>query len=108
MVKRIFELITNREKLKKIMDWLAYGSLIMDICITIITVSSLYYPSNLEQYLARVNVILSAIVILSIASALMMVGSKIYEQLLFRTFKIRIRVRNHIGNIRNRIRNRSY
>ena len=108
MARRILEYVTNREKMKKLMDWLAYGSLFMDICITIITVSSLYYPSNLEQYLGRVNIILSVIVILSIVSAVLMIGSKIYEQLLFRTLGLRFKVRNHIGNIKSRINRRSY
>jgi len=108
MVKRILEILTNHEKMKKLMDWLAYGSLAMDICITIITLSSLYYSSNLQEYLGSVNIILSVIVILSIASAALMIGSKVYEELLFRTFKLRFRVRNHISRFKNHISRKSY
>lgn len=106
MPKRMFEYFTNREKLKRFMDWLAYGSLVMDICITIITLSSLLYPNNLGQYIGSVNIILSIIVVLSIVSAIMMVGSKIYELLLFRTFNLRFRMRNHMSNLKNRISKR--
>ena len=89
--------------MKKLMDWLAYGSLAMDICITIITLSSIYYPSNLGNYLGSVNIVLSVIVILSIASATLMIGSKIYEQFLFKTYNLRFKVRSHIRNLKGRI-----
>jgi len=108
VVKRIFHFITNREKMKKLMDWLAYGSLFMDICITIITLSSIFYPSNLGQYLGSVNILLSIVVILSIASAVMMIGSKIYEIFLFRTFKLRYAARSHFWKLKNKIYRRSY
>jgi len=94
--------------MKKLMDWLAYGSLGADICITIITLSSIFYPNNLGQYLGSVNIILSIIVVLSIVSAILMIGSKVYEQFLFRTISLRHGVRNHIWRLKNRISNRSY
>lgn len=108
MVQRIFSFVTNREKMKKIMDWLAYGSLVADICITIITLSSLFYPNNLAQYLGSVNIILSVVVILSMASAFLIVGSKIYEEFLFRTFGLRYRMKNHISRIRGKLYRNGY
>jgi len=108
MVKRIFSLLTNREKLKKFMNWMAYGSLFFDICIAIITLSSLFYPNNLEQYLGSVNILLSIIVVLSITSGVLMVGSKIYEQQLFKTYRFRYGMRNHLSRFKSRIHNRKY
>jgi len=108
MVRRLLHFVSNRERMKKLMDWLAYGSLGLDICITIITLSSLFFPNNLGQYLGSVNIILSLVVVLSIVSALLMVGSRIYEALLFRTFHLRLRVKNHISTFRNRLQGRQY
>jgi len=88
------------ERLKKLIDWLAYGSLVLDICITIITLSSMLYPADIEKYLGPVNILLSIVVILSVASALMIIGVKVYEEMLFRTFMIRMHIRNHVMRLR--------
>jgi len=108
MVRRILSLLTNREKLKKFMDWMAYGSLFFDICITIITLSSLFYPNNLEQYLGSVNILLSIIVVFSITSAVLMIGSKIYEQMFFRPYRFKYGMRNRLSKFKNRIYSRKY
>lgn len=100
MVKKYISYIAHPERLKKFIDWLAYGSLVLDICITIITLSSIFYPLDFQKYLGSVNAVLSIVVILSIASALMIVGIRIYEELLFRTYKIRVHVKNHMHRLR--------
>lgn len=99
MVRKYLDYALHPERLKKFMDWLAYGSLGLDICITIITVSSIYYPLELEKYLGSVNVVLSVVVIFSIISAVLIVGIRIYEEILFRTYKIRNRIRSHVNKL---------
>jgi membrane protease YdiL (CAAX protease family) len=93
MVQKYLSYALHPERLKKFMDWLAYGSLVLDICITIITLSSIYYPLELESYLGHVNIVLSVVVVLSLISAAMIVGIRIYEEVLFRTFRIRNRIK---------------
>ena len=93
----------RRKKLKKFIDWLAYASLFLDICIAIITLSSMFYPIGIETYLGPVNISLSIVVILSLISAAMIVGIKFYEELLFRKFMIRVRVKNHLNGIKHRV-----
>jgi membrane protease YdiL (CAAX protease family) len=100
MVKKYISYVAHPERLKKFIDLLAYGSLVLDICITIITLSSIFYPLDFQKYLGSVNAVLSIVVILSIASALMIVGVRIYEELLFRTYKIRTHVKNHMYRLR--------
>jgi membrane protease YdiL (CAAX protease family) len=99
MVRKYLDYALRPERLKKFMDWLAYGSLGLDICITIITVSSIYYPLELERYLGSVNVVLSVVVIFSIISAVLIVGIRIYEEILFRTYKIRSHIRTHVNRL---------
>ena len=99
MVRKYLDYALHPERLKKFMDWLAYGSLGLDICITIITVSSIYYPLELEKYLGSVNVVLSVVVIFSIISAVLIVGIRIYEEILFRTYKIRSHIRSHVNRL---------
>ena len=99
MVRKYLDYALHPKRLKKFMDWLAYGSLGLDICITIITVSSIYYPLELERYLGSVNVVLSVVVIFSIISAVLIVGIRIYEEILFRTYKIRSHIQSHVNRL---------
>jgi len=99
MVRKYLDYALHPERLKKFMDRLAYGSLGLDICITIITVSSIYYPLELGKYLGSVNIVLSIVVILSIISAALIVGIRIYEEILFRTYKIRSHIRGHVNKL---------
>jgi len=100
MIRENAKKILHPKRLKRFIEWLAYGSLILDICITIITLSSIFYPANIEKYLGTVNITLSIVVILSIVSALMIVGVRVYEELLFRTYTIRVRIGNHVNKLR--------
>lgn len=93
----------HRKKLKKFIDWLAYGSLFLDICIAIITLSSMFSPLGIETYLGPVNIALSIVVVLSIISAAMIVGIKFYEELLFKNIMITLRVRNHLAGIKRHL-----
>lgn len=93
----------HRRKLKKFIDWLAYGSLLLDICIAIITLSSMFYPVGIETYLGPVNIALSIVVVFSIISAGMVVGIKFYEEMLLRSFMIKVRIKNHMNGIKHRV-----
>lgn len=100
MIKENAKQFLHPKRLKKFIDWLAYGSLILDICITIITLSSIFYPTDVQRYLGTVNITLSIVVILSIVSAMMIVGIRVYEELLFRTYLLRFHIRNHVMRLR--------
>jgi membrane protease YdiL (CAAX protease family) len=100
MIKENAKKILHPKRLKKFIDWLAYGSLILDICITIITLSSIFYPTDVQKYLGTVNITLSVVVVLSIASAVMIVGIRVYEELFFRTYGLRTRIENHVNRLR--------
>lgn len=100
MIRENAKRILQPKRLKRFIDWLAYGSLILDICITIITISSIFYPTDIQNYLGTVNITLSIVVILSIASAVMIIGVRVYEELLFRTYTIRTRIENHVNRLR--------
>jgi hypothetical protein len=100
MFREITKYFLQPKRLKRLIEWLAYGSLLLDICITIITLSSIFYPTNIEKYLGPVNIVLSIVVILSIASAAMIVGVRVYWELLFRTYTIRSRIRSRVLRLR--------
>jgi len=100
MVREHIKKILHPQRLKKFIEWLAYGSLVLDICITIITMSSIFYPANIEKYLGTVNITLSIVVILSIASAIMIIGVRVYEELLFRTYTIKTKIGNHVNRLK--------
>jgi membrane protease YdiL (CAAX protease family) len=100
MIRENAKKILHPKRLKRFIDWLAYGSLVLDICITAITLSSIFYPADIQKYLGTVNITLSVVVILSVASAVMIVGIRIYEELLFRTYGLRARIENHVSRLR--------
>ena len=54
------------ERLKKLIDRIAYFSLILDICIAVITSLSIFHIGNSEIILVPVNYLLTIVVILSI------------------------------------------
>ena len=69
------------QKLRRFIDRLAYGSLILDVCIAFITLSSRLYLPDTEKYLGIVNVALTGIVILSVVSAVMIIGIRFYKNI---------------------------
>lgn len=71
--------ITRPEGWKKLIDRLAYGSLVLDICIAIITTGSLMYPDALK-YLFPVNMVLTIVVVLTVVSVLMVLLIKFYNK----------------------------
>jgi len=73
--------LIKTEYWKKMIDRLAYGSLVLDVCIATITTGSLMYPDAVK-YLVPVNVLLTIVVIFSLVSALMIIGIKFYNKTL--------------------------
>ena len=69
------------QKLRRFIDRLAYGSLILDVCIAFITLSSRLYLSDTEKYLSIINVALTGIVVLSVVSAVMIIGIRFYKNI---------------------------
>jgi len=101
MIREKTKQFLQPQRLKKFIDWMAYGSLGLDICITVITLSSIFFPSDIEKYIGTVNVALSIVVIMSIASAVMIVGVRVYEELLFRTCAVRYNIKNRVRRLRS-------
>ena len=102
----IFILHVHREqriqKLRKTIDYLAYGSLVLDVCITILTLLSLFQSFSPQNILVPVNYLLTVVVVVSIASASMMVYLKHEEKLFSNTFRLTNHIREKFDNIRNR------
>lgn len=84
---KLFTYLTDTKKLRKFMDWMAYASLVMDVLIAIITSLSLFLSFHLNKYLLDVDIMLTAIVVLSISSGLLMIWSKIYENRFFKALR---------------------
>jgi hypothetical protein len=56
----------NSVRIKKTLDRLAYASLVLDICIAIITSLSILGVSNSQRLLFPINYLLTIVVVLSI------------------------------------------
>jgi hypothetical protein len=59
-------LSVNASRVKKTLDRLAYASLILDICIAVITAFSIFGVSEPQHFLVPVNYLLTIVVILSV------------------------------------------
>ncbi|MFH0711468.1 MAG: hypothetical protein V1944_02730 [Candidatus Aenigmatarchaeota archaeon] len=94
-------------KLRSLIHKLAYGSLILDILIAIITTMSLLQISAPGDLLVPVNILLTIVVILSIGSGILVVFLEHYEKILMRTLNIKERIKDRISRLvelRNRYR----
>ena len=56
----------NSTRIRKTLDRLAYASLILDICIAIITVLTVFDVGNPQHLLVPINYLLTIVVVLSI------------------------------------------
>ena len=66
-------------RVKRTLDRLAYASLVLDICIAIITSLSLFGVSQGEHLLIPINYLLTVVVILSVAMFVVLVVLKFKE-----------------------------
>ena len=65
---------------KKTLDRLAYASLVLDVCIAVITSLSLIGESGSEQLLMPINYLLTTVVILSVVMFVVLLLLKIKER----------------------------
>ena len=65
--------------MRKTLDRLAYASLILDICIAIITALSLLGVNEGEHFLIPINYLLTMVVVLSIAMFIVLLALKSKE-----------------------------
>ena len=73
------------EQTRRTLDYLAYGSLVLDVCIAIITALSLFgIGSNHEFFLTPITYLLTAVVILSISAFVVLLVLKHEETILFK------------------------
>lgn len=84
------EKFTKIERLKKTIDRVAYGSLILDICIAIVTSLSILGIGNTELILMPINYMLTIVVVLSIGLFVTLIVLKheenIFDRLLMRKY----------------------
>ena len=88
-------------KLRRLIDKLAYGSLVLDICIAIVTALSLFQISEPGFLLMPVNILLTIVVILSIGSGVLIVFLEHYEKILTKTLNIRDKIKDKIAVLMN-------
>ena len=70
----------DSRRVRRTLDILAYASLILDICIAVITTFSILGNHTPQQFLVPVNYLLTLVVILSVALFLVLVLLKVTEQ----------------------------
>jgi magnesium-transporting ATPase (P-type) len=92
------------QRLRKTIDYLAYGSLVLDICIAVLTLLSLLQLFDSQYVLLPVNYLLTIVVIVSLASASLLVYLKHEEKLLGNA----LRLSNHIRERFDRLKNPRY
>ena len=56
----------SSSQVRKVLDRLAYASLILDICIAVITSLTLFDVQNVQHFLWPINYLLTIVVVLSI------------------------------------------
>ena len=57
----------SRKTIKKTLDRLAYVSLVLDVCIAIVTTLSIFGESETKSFLVPINYLLTIVVVLSVA-----------------------------------------
>jgi len=65
---------------RRTLDILAYVSLVLDICIAVITTFSVLGNSKPQQFLIPVNYLLTLVVVLSVALFAVLVALKLVER----------------------------
>ena len=97
-VDMIGEKYTRIERLKKLIDKIAYFSLFLDICIAAITSFSIFHIGNPETILVPVNYLLTVVVILSIGLFIALFTLKheedILDKLLNRNYRYKPKKKN--------------
>jgi len=94
------------ERLKKTIDKVAYASLILDICIAIVTSLSIFNVGNPQNILVPINYMLTIVVILSIGLFITLFVMKHEEDILSNLMNTRYRYRPNSHSFLNRMKNK--
>lgn len=86
------------EKLRRLIDIIAYGTTALDAAIAIVTLFGLSQVGR-EKLLVPIEMLLTVIVLLAAISAFLIVSVKIYEMMLIRTFKIRHQIKLRVNSL---------
>jgi len=94
------------ERLKKTIDKVAYASLILDICIAIVTSLSIFNVGNPQNILVPINYMLTIVVILSIGLFITLFVMRHEEDILSNLMNTRYRYRPKSHSFLNRMKNK--
>jgi len=76
-------------KLRRTIHYIAYGSLVLDICITVLTLLSLFQSFNPEGILVPVNYLLTVVVVISLVAGVMVIYMEHAEKLFEKSVMLR-------------------
>jgi hypothetical protein len=81
------------ESLRRAIDIFAYGSLLLDICIAVVTTLSIFNITTGEFVLVPINYLLTSVVIMSLVSGGMLLYVKHYERMMAEMLKIKYKIK---------------
>jgi hypothetical protein len=93
--KKKYSYVNNQRivKIQRTIDLLAYGSLLLDVCIAAITFLSLINIKAGEQMLGTIHFTLTAVVVMSLTSFSMLLYMKHYERIMAEVLRIKCRIK---------------
>jgi len=100
----MYKKYANIEKIKKTMDRVAYCSLILDVCIALITTLSIFHIGNPEFILMPINYMLTIVVILSISLFITLFILKHEETVLDKLLRRKYQYKPKSNSLLNRIK----
>jgi hypothetical protein len=83
----------NIQKIERTIDFLAYGSLLLDVCIAFITALSLLNITTGEFILVPIHYMLTAVVAMSLTSGAMLVYLRHYERIMAEILRMKYRIK---------------
>lgn len=89
-------------KIQRAIDTLAYGSLILDVCIAFVTALSLLNITTGEFILVPIHYLLTAVVVMSLASVGMLLYLKHYERLMAEFLRMKYKIKVQLPSARAR------
>lgn len=96
------------ERLRKLIDRVAYFSLILDICIAVITTLSIFHIGNPETIMVPVNYMLTIVVMLSIGLFITLFILKHEENILDKILNRKYRYKPKSRSLLDRIKIKLY
>jgi len=92
------------ERLKKTIDKVAYASLVLDICIAIVTSLSIFNVGNPQNILVPINYMLTIIVVLSIGLFITLFVLKHEEDIMSNLLNMKYRYKPNSRSFSNKIK----